>query len=128
MSISQYKSKSLKNKAALTAAGLASGGFFSGCLVLRLSPPQPVWPPAPPPPSQDAATLGLYLILVLLLVLFLLAGLAARWAWRQAGEGLPLDQEDQALLRTARDALVFVIKRRMKRARLVLVGSLPPKR
>lgn len=102
---------------------MASGGFFSGCLVLRLNPPQPVWPPAPPPPSQDAATLGLYLILVLLLVLLVLAGLAARRAWRQAGESLPLDQEDQALLRTARDALVFVIKRRMRRARLVLVGK-----
>ncbi|MBU1155392.1 MAG: hypothetical protein KKC30_16725 [Proteobacteria bacterium] len=102
---------------------MASGGLWSGCLVLRLSPPQPSWPPAPPPPTQDAATLGLYLILVLLLLLFVLLGLAARRAWRQAGEGMPLDQEDQALLRTARDALVFVIKRRMRRARLVLVGK-----
>lgn len=123
MSISQHKLKFLKKKAALAAAGLASGALCPGCMVVRLSPPQPVWPPAPPPPSQDAATLGLYLILVLLLVLFVLVGLAARRAWRQAGEGVPLDREDQALLRTARDALVFVIKRRLKRARLVLVGK-----
>ena len=123
MSISQYKSKYLKKIMALMALSLVLGGFSPGCLVLRLSPPQPVWPPPSPPPSQDGGALGLYLILVLLLLLFLLVGLAARRAWRQAGEGLPLDGEDQALLRTARDALVFVIKRRMKRARLVLVGK-----
>ena len=118
MNISQYKLKYLKKIIDLTALGLVLGGFLPGCLVLRLSPPQPVWPPPPPPLSQDGGALGLYLILVLLLVLLVLAGLAARRAWRQAGEGLPLDGEDQALLRTARDALVFVIKRRMKRARV----------
>lgn len=122
MNISQHKLNYLKKIVRFLAACLVSGGALPGCIVLRLSPPQPVWPPAPPP-SQDAATLGLYLILVLLLLLLVLVGLAARRAWRQAGEVLPLDGEDQALLRTARDALVFVIKRRMKRARLVLVGK-----
>jgi cytochrome b561 len=104
------------------AALLAAGAFMSGCLVLRLSPPQQIWPP-PPPPAQDPASLGLHLSLVLLTLLLLLAGFWARRAWRRAGEGLPLDREDQALLRTARDALVYLIKRRLKRVRLVAGGK-----
>lgn len=122
MDISQAGNTILKNILAGIAALLAAGAFMSGCLVLRLSPPQQIWPP-PPPPAQDPASLGLHLSLVLLTLLLLLAGFWARRAWRRAGEGLPLDREDQALLRTARDALVYLIKRRLKRVRLVAGGK-----
>ncbi|MBU1275216.1 MAG: hypothetical protein KJ720_07545 [Proteobacteria bacterium] len=100
-----------------------AGGPLAGCVVLRLPQPNEIWPPPSPPPPQDPGVLGLYLTLALLLLLLILVGFWARRAWRQAGEGMPLDSEDQALLRTARDALVFVIKRRLKRARLVVVGK-----
>lgn len=103
-------------------AGLLAGGPLAGCAVLRLPPPRELWPLAPPPSVQHPSALGLYLSLGLLFLLLMLVGFWARRAWRRAGEGLPLDREDQALLRTARDALVFLIKRRLKRARLVLVG------
>lgn len=48
----------------------------------------------------------------------------AFWRVRQRREDcLPLDREDQALLRTARDALGYLIKRRMRRLRLVIAGK-----
>lgn len=102
---------------------VAASCLLPACVLVRMAPPAPLWPPPPPPPGRDAATLGLYLVLALLLLLLVGVGLAARRAWRRGGDRLPLDREDQALLRTARDALVYLIKRRMKRLRVVALGK-----
>ncbi len=123
MSICQYRIYYRKIIISLALLLPALGALLGGCVVLRLPPPIPVWPPPPPPPPQNPRALGLYLLLGLLLLLLLWVGLRARRAWRQAGEELPLDREDQALLRTARDALVFFIKRRLKRLRLAVVSK-----
>ncbi|MBI4798625.1 MAG: hypothetical protein HY794_07815 [Desulfarculus sp.] len=44
-----------------------------------------------------------------------------RWrrAWRQAGQGVPLDREDLALLRTAWDALGFLANKKMSGLKVV---------
>ncbi|MCB2225719.1 MAG: hypothetical protein KQH53_03495 [Desulfarculaceae bacterium] len=81
--------------------------------------PHAAWPPPPPPPPTDHATLGLYLALALLFLLFVGVGLAARRAWLRAGGLAPLDREDAALLRTARDALTYLVRRRARRLRLM---------
>ncbi|MCB2191976.1 MAG: hypothetical protein KQI62_10455 [Deltaproteobacteria bacterium] len=91
--------------------------------MVGIKPLQPSWPPPPPPSSQDGPTLGLYLTLGLLLLVLIVVGLGARRAWQRRGEAVPLDSEDQALLRTARDALVFLIRRRIKRVGLAVVGK-----
>ncbi|MCF8033860.1 MAG: hypothetical protein K9K66_17590 [Desulfarculaceae bacterium] len=89
-----------------------------GCLVLRAAPP-PTWPPPPPPPGRDGTSLGLYLGLGLLVLLLVGAGLAARRVWRRGGGLAALDREDAALLRTARDALGYLVRRRTRRLRLI---------
>lgn len=92
-------------------------GAAPGCLALR-SRPAPAWPPPPPPPPTDGATLGLYLALALLLLLLVGVGLAVGRALRRSGGLAPLDREDAALLRTARDALAYLVRRRARRLRL----------
>ncbi|BEQ16774.1 hypothetical protein FAK_38400 [Desulfoferula mesophila] len=88
-----------------------------------MADPPPFWPPAPPPSVSESSSLGLYLLLGLAGLLLLGLGLAF-WRVRQRREDcLPLDREDQALLRTARDALGYLIKRRMRRLRLVIAGK-----
>ncbi|MBI5522912.1 MAG: hypothetical protein HY910_09800 [Desulfarculus sp.] len=44
-----------------------------------------------------------------------------RWrqAWRQAGQGVPLDREDLALLRTARDAIGFLAHKKLNGLKVV---------
>ena len=105
---------------------LALGG--PGCVALRLPAPS-AWPPAPPPPARDPQTLGLYLLLGFLLVLFVWVGLLARRAWQRGHGASPLDREEAALLRTARDALAYLAQRRLSRLRLVGRGrALSPRR
>lgn len=54
----------------------------------------------------------------------ILGGLGYGWrrwrqAWHQAGAGTPLDREDLALLRTARDALGFLAQKKMSGLKVV---------
>ena len=60
---------------------------------------------------------------MLLVVLSLIAFLALMGYWgirsRSPGDGPPMDREEMALLRTARDALTFLVKKRLRRLRPV---------
>jgi hypothetical protein len=98
-------------------------GTLGGCVALR-SPAPGAWgfsPPSPPLPNQ---ALGPCLSLVLFFLLLLGMGLGvARRARRRAEEGRPWDREEAALLRTARDALRYLVKRRLRRLRLVSRGE-----
>jgi hypothetical protein len=117
--ISKFQNKAGRLAAPLTACFAA----LPGCVVVRLAEPPPAWPPAPPPPAGESFSWGLYLLLGLAGLLVLGLGLAIWRARERREDCLPLDLEDQALLRTARAALGYLIKRRMKRLRLVIAGK-----
>jgi hypothetical protein len=123
MDICQANSK-FRNQARRLAALLTTAlAALPGCLVVRVATPAPAWPPVTPPPPSESNAWGLYLLLGLAGLVLLGLGLAV-WRARQRREDcLPLDREDQALLRTARDALGYLIKRRMRRLRLVIAGK-----
>ncbi len=98
-------------------------GALGGCVTLR-SPAPGAWgfsPPSPPLPNQSLGS-SLSLALVFLVLLGMGLGMARR-ARRRAGEGRPWDREESALLRTARDALRYLVKRRMRRMGLVSRGE-----
>ncbi len=96
-------------------------------MLRRVAPPVG-WPPSPPPPSEPRA-LGLYLILGVLLILFMWVGLRARRTRLRRAGLAALDREEAALLRTARDALRFLVRRRLGRLRpLPRPGPLSPRR
>jgi hypothetical protein len=56
------------------------------------------------------------------------AGLRLVRAWRAASQGLsalpPVDREDLALLRTARDALSLLVNKQLRRFRVAVLGGL----
>jgi len=100
---------------------------LSGCVLHRAAPPA-AWPQHPPPPDEPHA-LGLYLILGVLLILFGWVGMRARRARLRRAGLTALDREEAALLRTARDALGFLVRRRLARLRPVpRPGPLSPRR
>ncbi len=95
--------------------------FLTGCLQLsdRLPPPWPGEAPAgfPAAPAEAGSAWPL------LLGCLALAGLAVAWRRlrREGSERLGLDREDLALLRTARDALAILLRKK----RTAAGGRLP---
>lgn len=96
-----------------------------GCLHLRepLERPGSLDLPQAGPSSEQITTDGprIFKMGVWLLTLGGLAYGLERWrrAWRQAGQGAPLDREDLALLRTARDALSFLVRKQAGRLKVL---------
>jgi hypothetical protein len=98
---------------------------LSGCLHLRepLERPASLDLPQTGPGAEQITTEGqrIFKIGAWLLTLGVLAYGLERWrrAWREAGQGTPLDREDLALLRTARDALSFLVRKQTSRLKVL---------
>lgn len=77
--------------------------------------------PALPPVGEKGASWSIWfwLALALLLVLAAVFGLGRRDDGRRGRGGPPLSREELALYRTARDALSFLIKKRLRALRVV---------
>ncbi len=89
--------------------------FSPGCVLLISPPPAPPAAIAPPAPWVQASGGGGVWLAAALLGLGMAWCLGRRLARaRREGAG-PLDREDLALLRTARDALRFLLRKRSRR-------------
>ncbi len=109
----------------MAAPGLLMLPSLLGCLALRepLERPSSL-NPHPPGPGPGQITTEVRRIFNAGAWLLTLGGLAyglgrARRAWREAGKATPLDREDLALLRTARDALSFLVRKQASRLKVV---------
>ncbi|MFH1035270.1 MAG: hypothetical protein V1806_12245 [Pseudomonadota bacterium] len=109
----------------MLALGLILLPSLPSCLHLRETLERPVsldLPLAGPGPEQITAEANrISSVGVWLLTLGGLAYGLGRWrrAWREAGKATPLDREDLALLRTARDALSYLARKQAGRLRVV---------
>ena len=110
----------------LLAALLASLG---GCLHLRESLERPISLDLPGiGPAAKPLTDSAHRVLLVGAWLLTLGGLVyglgrMHRAWREAGRGMPLDREDMALLRTARDAIGFLVRKQMGRLKAVSLAG-----
>lgn len=131
MDICQHQISYKIRRAALTAALVCLLAGCPGCLHQR--EPAPRWPKeavlAPPP--SPAAEPGHHLALSLAVAGLTLTSLGVGYARRRrlareglgVGRTLALDREDLALIRTARDALAFLVRKQMARLRVVSLAE-----
>lgn len=134
MDICQHQISYIFQRAALAAALICLLAGCPGCLHPR--EPAPRWPKeavlAPPP--SPAAEPGHHLALSLAVAVLALTSLGVSYARRRrlaregmtcgrSGRTLALDREDLALIRTARDALAFLLRKQMARLRVVSLAE-----
>jgi hypothetical protein len=90
-----------------------------GCVYQYGGPPLEAYLPAPSRPPGSGNHLVWWAVLGVGLVLFVWVGLRMFLGFQANRGGQPLDREDAALLRTARDALAMLLKKRLKRLKPV---------
>ena len=94
-------------------------GLAMGCVYRYAGPPLGAYWPAPPHPPGSGNHMVWWAMLAVGLVLFVWVGLRMFLGFQARQDGQPLDREDAALLRTARDALAMLVKKRLKRLKPV---------
>ncbi|MEW5911498.1 MAG: hypothetical protein AB1814_03020 [Thermodesulfobacteriota bacterium] len=103
-----------KKTGAALALGLLSGAL-AGCVYQQVpAPPPGPWPASPAPPAGGPHLAWLALLAAGLVTL---VGVGLRFFHSQQAQegGPPADREDAALLRTARDALGMLVRKRLRR-------------
>lgn len=134
MDICQHQISYKTRRTALAAALVILLAGCPGCL--RLREPAPVWPveaalaPRPAPAGETRHHLALSLSVAALALSTL------GWSWarrrrlaredlqaRRTGRAVALDREDLALIRTARDALAFLVRKQLARFRVVSLAD-----
>ncbi len=89
------------------------------------------FPPGPPPPAASAGGAGLASKLAglgLVLTGVALAGRRWRRLHREGAQAEAVDREDLALLRTARDALLYLLRKRFTKLRVVSLADFQRRR
>ncbi|MFH1057815.1 MAG: hypothetical protein V1797_03920 [Pseudomonadota bacterium] len=134
MDICQHRFSYIRHRAGLAALGLALLAGCTGCLHLR--EPASAWPletalaPRPAPPRGGRGHLALTLLAAVMTLTALGWGIARRRRLRreaglagQPGRAAALDREDLALIRTARDALAFLVRKQLARFRVISLAD-----
>lgn len=99
--------------------GLGLLALAMGCVYRHGGTPlEAYWPAGPHPPGGGSHLLW-WVLLAVGLVLFVWLGLRMFLGFQAGKPTTPLDREDAALIRTARDALAMLLKKRLKRLRPV---------
>lgn len=109
----------IKCKKLGTALSLGIISLAAGCVYQYGGPPLEAYWPAPSRPPGSGGHLAWWAVLGVGLVLFVWMGLRMFLGFQANRGGQPLDREDAALLRTARDALAMLLKKRLKRLKPV---------
>lgn len=100
-------------------------GIFSqltGCVLLQVQAPPPAYWPERAAPPEAGGHLGWLLLLAAGLGLSVWVGLRMFHGLQAGQGGPPLDREDAALMRTARDALALLLRKHLRRLALFIPG------
>ncbi|RJX29187.1 MAG: hypothetical protein C4525_14920 [Desulfarculus sp.] len=106
-------------------AALALGlllGAAAGCVYQEVQPHPPVYWPSPAAPPQAGPHLAWLALLAAGLVTLVGVGLRFFHGAQAQEDGPPLDREDAALLRTARDALGLLLRKHLRRLAPLVLG------